>query len=187
MRETPKARQAFADYLAMGSGRSLEKLLEQYRQQSGSGTSVPSLRYRTLADWSRAHNWQTRLVEIAEQERQAVIARGIAEKQNRIDALNDRWLRMRRVIEERAEHHPNVIPEAAGADTGLMVLTIRYLPNGTRVEEWAVDTGVLKELREHEKQAAIEMGEWTEKREDTLNATESFIAALREFGRGCDA
>jgi hypothetical protein len=31
------------------------------------------------------------------------------------------------------------------------------------VEEYQVDTGLLKELREHEKQAAQELGQWSEK------------------------
>jgi hypothetical protein len=31
------------------------------------------------------------------------------------------------------------------------------------VEEYEVDTGLLKELREHEKQAAQELGQWSDK------------------------
>lgn len=49
--------------------------------------------------------------------------------------------------------------------------------------EYAVDTALLKEMRETEKQVAIELGEWSEKRDHRLDA-EAFLDALREFGRG---
>ncbi len=200
MRETPRAKTAFADYLAMGPGRSLEKLLAHYRERvvtSGKAT-VPTVEIRRLEHWSAAHGWQAKLAEIAEQERQAIVAKGIADKQNRVDALNDRWLRMQRVIEARAEEHA----EIPGGQTGLLVRQVKivklyaeikadddeppaeYLegqPHGgalrrkkkkpelvplgpsVEVEEYAVDTGLLAELRATEKQAAQELEQWKEK------------------------
>lgn len=59
--ESPKARQAWADYVALGPGRSLEALVERYQTEKGSGRSVPSVRLATLADWSRSFGWQARL------------------------------------------------------------------------------------------------------------------------------
>lgn len=124
------------------------------------------LHVRTLGWWKRAPVFQARVEERRKAIRAAIWAEGIANKQNRIDALNNRWQRMQQVIDQRAERHPTVgAAEMAGASTGLLVLTVRYLPGGGRVEEWAVDTGLLKELREHEKQAATEMGQWSEKTE----------------------
>ena len=44
------------------------------------------------------------------------------------------------------------------------------LSSGSRVvevAEYAVDVALLREIREHEKQAAIELGQWTEKQEHT--------------------
>jgi hypothetical protein len=56
--ETPKALRAKKDYLALGPGRSLEKLLEVYRQHSANGTgTVPTLRKATLANWSGLWGW----------------------------------------------------------------------------------------------------------------------------------
>lgn len=178
----------------MGEGRSLEKLLESYQNDT---KTAPSRRLRTLKDWSRIHNWQQRLADIAEAERQAIVARGIAERQNRIDALADRHRRMQRVIESRAQEHADI----PGGDTGLLVRQVkvvkvhgefetdekgrsRFVPTGEaiEVEEYAVDTALLKEMREHEKQAAIELGQWSEKRDHELG--DSFLQALREFGRG---
>jgi hypothetical protein len=68
LKETSRARQAWADYLAMGPGRSLEKLLALYseRRQSGRRASVPARRLRTLYDWSSTFGWQARLQAITD-------------------------------------------------------------------------------------------------------------------------
>lgn len=164
MRETPKAKRAWVDYVELGPTRSIRDLLARYCAQSANGIAVPTVRFGTLAKWSQAHGWQQRLADIAETERQAVIARGIADKQNRIDALNDRWERMRRVIEARASANEDL----TGGGTGLVVREVTYPPGGAQRERHEVDTGLLKELREHEKQAAQELGQWSEGKSDTL-------------------
>lgn len=132
----------------------------------------------SLWRWERAPEFVAAVEAEGERIRAALRAEGIANKQNRIDALNERWGLMRAVIAARAtanthrnnawEHDASDATEdyaAAGAETGLMVHTITYLKDGRR-EEWTVDTGLLKEMREHEKQAAQELGQWTEKREE---------------------
>lgn len=104
---------------------------------------------------------------------------GIALKQNRIDELVARHNLMKQVIAERAAH-PHLV-DVPGGSTGLVVKHLKSVKHvyerdpddhdsETRqfiVEQWesAVDTGLLKELREHEKQVAQERGEWTEKSE----------------------
>ena len=57
---TPKAQAALADYLAMGPGRSLEKLCEVYveRRRSVGAEAVPTTRLPTLQKWSSEYNWQ---------------------------------------------------------------------------------------------------------------------------------
>lgn len=63
--ESPRARQAWADYLAMGPGRSLERLVERYK----SGTrSAPTRRLTTLKCWSGMFDWQNRLQAIASEQ-----------------------------------------------------------------------------------------------------------------------
>lgn len=59
--ETPRARQAWADYLAMGPGRSLEQLAEMYRSST---RSTPTRNLRTLKCWSGMFDWQDRLQAI---------------------------------------------------------------------------------------------------------------------------
>lgn len=165
MRESPKASQAFSDYVALGDARSLQKLVERYQSASDSS---PTRRLMTLARWSVAHGWQARLVAIAKQERASIIARGIAERQNRVDALNDRWDRMRRVIAERADAPET--QEVAGGKTGLIVHNVKGVGKGADfqlVDVYEVDTGLLAEMRATEKQAAQELGQWVEKGELT--------------------
>lgn len=116
-----------------------------------------------LRKWKRRPEFRERVAAIREQMRQAIVARGIAERQNRVDALNERWELMRQVIRARAEAGPVIVP---GAKTGLLVKTVKAIGAGKdqyEVEEWAVDTGLLRELRAHEEQAAKELGQWVQK------------------------
>lgn len=118
----------------------------------------------TLARWKSRPEFQARVEEHREGWRQEIKARGIAEKQNRVDALNDRWDRMRRVIDERAED-PSVA-HVPGGPTGLIVHDVKGVGKGDDfqlIDLYAVDTGLLKELRDHEKQAAQELGQWVDK------------------------
>lgn len=69
---------------------------------------------------------------------------------------------MLRVIEARSKD----MAEVPGGDTGLLVRKLKSIGSGENtktVEEYAVDTGLLSELREHEKQAAQELGQWINK------------------------
>lgn len=117
-------------------------------------------------------NWKqepefTAEVEIqTEAFKQQVRRRGLASRERRIAALNDRWNRLQRVVEERADDPAHqAVP---GWKTGLLVHNVKSVgggENATVVDLYEVDTGLLKELREHEKQAAQELGQWTEKHE----------------------
>lgn len=177
-RETPRALQAFNDYLAMGDGRSLRDLWARYR----SGTESPPTRLlSTLGKWSRIYRWQERIAELKQAERAAIVARGIADRQNRIDAYNDRWHRMREVIKARGEAMATVIE---GGDTGLLVRQLKKIGQGRdaeTVEEYAVDTGLLSAMLAHEKQAAQELGQWEEKSAVT---GEHFVRVYERDGNG---
>lgn len=94
----------------------------------------------------------------------ALQRRRISRVEQRVAALNDRWLRLQRVITARSTD-PNCL-RGAGGDTGLLAHKVRMIGSGENampVDEFEVDTGLLKELREIEKQAAIELGQWEEK------------------------
>jgi hypothetical protein len=75
MTEPPRARQAWADYLALGPGRSLEKLAAQYHSRT---VSVPTRQLSRLKTWSATFGWQLRLQAIADQEAAAAAEREAA-------------------------------------------------------------------------------------------------------------
>jgi hypothetical protein len=126
----------------------------------------------TLARWKVESDFRARVSEIVVEIKARVVARGIAERQNRLDALNDRWHKMKAVISQRAT---NLASVPGGGNTGLLVRQVKGIGKGEDfqvIEEYAVDTGLLREMREHEKHAAIELGEWTEKREHKFNLSD---------------
>jgi hypothetical protein len=86
---------------------------------------------------------------------------GIQLQQNRINGLAERHQLLLQVVEERATAMRN---DAPGGSTGLLVEKVKETKFGPRYE-YAVDTGLLRELRELEKHIAQELGEWTEKSE----------------------
>lgn len=102
-----------------------------------------------------------RIAELRESIASKVVKREIASRDARVNALQDIWDKMHRVIEARATHESMQI--APGGDTGLLVRQLKKIGVGTDaevVEEFAVDTGLLKELRAHAEQAARELGQW---------------------------
>jgi transposase-like protein len=129
---------------------------------------------QTLFNWRQNEEFKKWLDELSDEFKAEVRRVGIATVEKRVHAQNDRWVRMRRVIEARADD-PSMA-DVPGGNTGLMVRTVKRVvvetdiqghPRSTEVEEFAVDTGLLKELREIERQAAQELGQWLEKKEIT--------------------
>jgi len=86
-KESPEALQAFEDYYALGAGRSLDKLVAQYRSQTG---NRPTVRKATLAEWSSSFEWQERIKLRIQEETQVVrkseIAKVIETRRRRSDA-----------------------------------------------------------------------------------------------------
>lgn len=136
----------------------------------------------TLERWKAHPEFAARVREHRDIWRDEIKAKGIAERQNRVDSLNDLHERMVRVIEARAAEYADV----PGGDTGLLVRqaklvkvydasgrpdaddegeTLYSAKRDVIVYEYGVDTALLKELREHKKQAAQDLGQWTEKQE----------------------
>lgn len=119
---------------------------------------------RTLERWKRQPEFQARVAFIVDTYRQAILTQGIADRVNRITALNDRWERMKRVIDERAaEPSMTGVP---GGTTGLLVRTYKAMKAGKDVKvltEYTVDTGLLAQLNAVEMQAAKELGQLIER------------------------
>lgn len=127
---------------------------------------------QSIYNWKKTEDFQNLITLCRAEYRKRIETTGIANLENRLDALGDRWRRMKRIIEERSRS-----PEMAnvpGGQTGLIVHQVKGVGKGEDfqiVDEYVVDTGLLKEMREHEKQAAQELGQWVEKKEHSGNVT----------------
>lgn len=112
---------------------------------------------RTLDRWKTVVVFRDRVAELCHELADKLAAEGVRLKVNRLRNLQNRVDRMHRLIEARAE---DLKDDIAGGETGLLVRDYKH--GGT---VYKFDAALLRELREHEKQAAIELGQFTEKRE----------------------
>ena len=112
-----------------------------------------------------------RIRELQETLSAGTIALEISSRNARVQALQNRWDRMRRVIDERAAS-PD-FAEVPGGTTGLLVKDYKGKDADTPV--YKVDISLLAELRAHEQQAAEELGQWSEKRELPEDALQNEI------------
>jgi hypothetical protein len=163
-------------------------LLAQDEQPDREIVALLGIGRGTLGRWKDHPVFAARVQEHVARLAEVALKRGIAQREKRVAALDDRWQRMQRVIAERADDPAHAA--VPGWQTGLLVHQVKGVGAGDdfeRVDQFAVDTGLLKELRAHEEQAAKELGQWVERRDDTVTATDAFLAALREFGHGARA
>lgn len=116
-----------------------------------------------LDKWKRHPDFAARVDSLIAEFRAAVLVEGIADQVQRVKRQNDRWDRIQRLLDARAEANADL----TGGDTGLVVREVTYLPGGATRERHEFDAAVMREARELEKQAAQELGQWTEKRELT--------------------
>jgi hypothetical protein len=120
---------------------------------------------RSLDKWKLHPLFQAEVTKHIEGWRAKIQERGIASKDRRMFRLNDRWRRCQTVIEERSKAPE--MARAAGGKTGLLARTVKSIgsgPDARFVEEFEVDCGLLKEIRELEAQAAHELGQWEKDR-----------------------
>ena len=96
-----------------------------------------------------------------------MIALEISNRNARIQALQDRWDRGRRLIDARARD----LADIPGANTGLLVRY--YKGRNADVAVYKADTALMAEMRATERQAAEELGQWVTKSEPShINVNE---------------
>ena len=126
----------------------------------------------TIKRWLKDAEFAAKVDELVEDFAKEVRRRGLANLARRVAAQNDRWQRLQRVIEERADDPQ--FENVAGGRTGLITVDWKTLGAGESAQImpiYSVDTGLLKELREHEKLAAQELGQWEERLATTKEPT----------------
>jgi hypothetical protein len=115
----------------------------------------------TLVTWKNHPEFAKRVADIRKLLGETIIARAIARKASRIRAMDERWHAMMQIIKERSLD-PSM-QDIPGGKTGMLVRTIKSVGSGDNcreVHEYTFDAALLKELREHERQAAEELGQW---------------------------
>lgn len=150
--------EAFAQHIVAGLSKTEAAKQAGYKPSAANNMGSRLAKYPTVA---------MRITELRDfHGKRALTAAGIRNPQSRVSALEDRWERMRRVISERAADPE--MQDVPGGKTGLLCMTFKQLGSGltaTVVREYKVDTALLYELREHEQQAAEELGQWTTRKE----------------------
>ena len=100
----------------------------------------------------------------------------IALKVNRIAALDDRWQRMRHLIEARATD--TRYSDEPGYETGLMVHQLKAVGRGDDfqlVDLYVTDNGLLAEMRATERAAAEELAQIQGLPKDGINIEKAII------------
>lgn len=146
---------------------------------------------RTLERWKKSPVFRERVAEHVAAAVAALKAKGIAERQNRLDDYNSRWEALHTIASERAADPAT--RRGPGGSTGYVVRQVKLVKVYTssrsaedaeegesdqpenlesakvyvEQEEFPVDTGLLKALADLEKQASIELGQWEEKQVHT--------------------
>jgi hypothetical protein len=140
----------------------------------------------TLYCWMECDDFIAAVEHYQKKIERAILKTGIAVKVNRLRAIDDRWERMQRLINARAEDLQHV---AGGGDTGMLVRRYKSIGSGAmaeKVEEYEFDAALTKEMREHERQAAEELGQLKDvsldNHSDLLTSDPSLVSAALPAG-----
>lgn len=125
---------------------------------------------KTLATWKKHPEFQERVSQHVAEIQERVRSEGLGRLDKRMAGYEKRHALMMQVIDERGQQMATnedgeIIP---GGSTGLLVRQYKSIgtgPNARQVEEYHVDTGLLRELRELEKQIAQDAGQFAERQE----------------------
>ncbi len=116
---------------------------------------------RTLNRWRQSPEFQALIAEYRTRLAQSSNRYPITDKAHRLAAVNERWLRLKRVIDERGAS-----PEyrrAPGGRTGFLRMERRVLPftGGPLVTvDFPTDGALIRESLAHHAQVARELGQW---------------------------
>lgn len=144
-----------------------------------------------LCRWKRHKDFRNYVNKLINSYRSKIRLSGIAVIENRVKSQNDRWLRLQKIIEDRSKcKEMNEVP---GGDTGLLLRIPRavkvwkvngpdddiqnsYTTQSNKVVfEHPVDTGLLSEMRQLEKQSATELGQLTKPEVPNLSELISIV------------
>jgi len=119
----------------------------------------------TLYIWKLRPEFAAKIAEIRATLGDMSLRYLIAQRRRRVRALDERWHKMQAVLDERGDDP--LMRDVPGGKSGLLVVQYKALhledDEIEVVAEYKFDAALVRELREHEKQAAQELGQWVEK------------------------
>lgn len=127
------------------------------------GYKEPSVRA-----WLQHPDFLARVEEMRTIRNHRIMRLGIANRLGRLNEAKDRHGRLKQVIDARAAAASADPEKAPGAESGALARELKTLGTGDSqqvIAEYKFDAPLFRELREIEKQVAIEVGDWAEKRE----------------------
>ena len=133
----------------------------------------------------RNANIRQRVDELTERVAEKVLEVSIADRKNRLAALNERWRLMEQIRRERATEmtKKDGKPVVAGASTGMLARTFKAIGTGQNqriVPEFAFDAALFREMRACEEYAE-EVTQWLERTKDgTAVETGNFLWQLAQ-------
>lgn len=138
------------------------------------------LKLGLVRSWFDKPAFKTEIDGFVEADREAIRKEGIANKQNRIEEYDRRWREMKALMKARAEWEVLRDENVPGRETGLLCRDFKGI-----MPVYKVDAALLREMRELEKQAAIEAGQWVEKTEslekvDVTKLSDEDLKAIAE-------
>lgn len=118
----------------------------------------------TLWKWRQHPDFKARVTEHVQALDRAVSRYSIAKRRERVRILDEQMRDLLAVKEARAEKYAEKCP---GGGTGLLVEQAKIGGGGPDgpvvITEYVIDGGLIAELRALQKQAAQELGQWSEK------------------------
>lgn len=118
---------------------------------------------RTLTTWKQHPAFRERVAEKVAELDAAVSRFVIAKRRERVRIRDEQLAKLLTVQEERAAAYQG---QAPGGGTGTQVRQLKVIGTGDSqqvIEEWVTDTGMQSEMRSLMKEAAQELGQWSEK------------------------
>jgi hypothetical protein len=119
---------------------------------------------RALYRWKRDPTFIAEVDKLVEDFGRIITRRGIARLDRRVAALNDVWSGLLQIIEARAAD-PAMAHEPGGT-TGFLVRRVKRVGWGDDsrlIEAYEIDHRLIGQSCAREKQAAQELGQWTER------------------------
>ena len=109
--ENERAQTAYYDYLAMGPGRSLDKLKHMYLAQRDSGVHPTTTNHNTLHAWSARYRWQERVAKYEQERRAELLARAAAAREDSLRLVRKAKAKLEAAIDAGDYKQPNLGPD----------------------------------------------------------------------------